>query len=134
MKYEQDESPSIDLAQQDLVSQHRVLLEKQLADRAKMLRTTMDIGYRMYRNMIERSKAILWAQSLATNMKENRQDKFDDASPECNMQVEPRIVVQGNINQTSGCISVQYHTAIRMRLDLKRKPRMSKVLKAPFDE
>jgi len=90
-----------------------------------MLRTTTDIGNKVYQNMIERSKAILWAQSLATNMKEEAHStrKTDITSgPSAQVGLTGRLVT----NESSDGVSSQDRPLIKMKLASKMKPKICK--------
>lgn len=128
--YYDDEPPNHDVAQPDLTSQHRFLLEKQLADRVKMLRASADLGNKVYQSMVQRSKAIAWAQSLASDMKEKGSIvEADVASGPCRIPLEPALE-QAQYGVLSN-ISTQDRPPIKMKLSSHAKSKVCKVMKRP---
>ena len=123
--YYDDEPPSHDLAQQYIANQHRSLLEKQFADRVKMQRTSTDIGNRVFRYLVERSRAILWAQSRASDMKEKEALSRKKTNTTSANGTDPRVHPEPILNRSS----------IKMNLGGKAKAKVCKVRPPPiFDD
>jgi hypothetical protein len=111
-----DEPPSQDITEQETASNFRLLLEKQLADQRKMQRVSIDIGNSVYRSLLSRSKAILWAQSVANGMKGKDSERS-------NMESDSRQPLEKDLSVLNG--TVKDGSNIKMIITKQPKTKLS---------
>eukprot|EP01083_Nonionella_stella_P179149 635242_1 len=66
-----DEETPYQQSEMDVLDKQKMMYEKQQLERAKMGRTSIDIGYQVYDRLIERTFAIDWAKKLTVKVCEN---------------------------------------------------------------